>query len=619
MNWRPHVGPLFWYELTRSARRGREIWLRCVYGSFLLIALFLVYTNWLAAYYRGYNPWDIFEGASLPLREMSSFANSFFSALMISQLVAVLLLTPAYTAGAIAGEKERRTLEFLLTTDLSDSEIVLGKLLARLATLGLLLLTGLPVVSLMELWGGIDPVPVLAGFMVTAMTMFAVGSLSVLVSIHAKGYLQAVFHSYVYLTVFTVCCGLPVLSVAAEMFSRLTRSFQPAYALINMSVCALLLAATGVGLSLAAVSQFREAALPRGRVLRAAPRPPARKPAPAPPPERPAERPPMERPAPPARSAPQYDRVPIGDSAMLWKELTYEQNINELFPTGLWKEMRAPTGGILFVCLLLACCCTGLLSRDGSLLAYHVGEGLMEVGNLFIRSLGAPLCCVAFFVVALRAGGSISREREQQTLEGLLMTPLDREEILFAKLLGCILCIHPFWWTVAIALGVGLLTGSLHVLAVPLLATAVVVYAVLAAGVGLWFSSLPGTTLQSTLRTVLAVLVLGGGAWMWSEYAKNFMASFLSPAEVQWVQRLLIYGLTPPVTLHALAFHYGDFLASPGSSSWENLLAAVVGVLCYALLGWLVWRSALSRLRPAKERVTKRRLRRAEADLQTRR
>src|SRR5262249_3938132 len=153
------VGPLFWYELRRSARRGRESWMRCIYGSFLLVGLFLVYANSLAGH--GYNPWEIFEGASLPRSEMPDFANSCFVALMTSQLIAVVLLTPAYTAGAIAEEKERQTLELLLTTALTDEEIVLGKLLARLANLGLVLLTGLPVLSLMELWGGIDPLAVL--------------------------------------------------------------------------------------------------------------------------------------------------------------------------------------------------------------------------------------------------------------------------------------------------------------------------------------------------------------------------------------------------------------------------------------------------------------------------
>ena len=51
---------------------------------------------------------------------------------------------------AVADEKDRRTLDYLLTTDLGDSEIVFGKLIARLATLSLILLTGLPIFSLLQ-------------------------------------------------------------------------------------------------------------------------------------------------------------------------------------------------------------------------------------------------------------------------------------------------------------------------------------------------------------------------------------------------------------------------------------------------------------------------------------
>src|SRR5262249_60934626 len=75
---------------------------------------------------------------------------------------AVLVLPPAYLAGAIAEEKDRRTLPLLFLTPLYDREIVLGKLFARLAHLGGVLLTGVPILSLLLLWGGVDR-PVLLG------------------------------------------------------------------------------------------------------------------------------------------------------------------------------------------------------------------------------------------------------------------------------------------------------------------------------------------------------------------------------------------------------------------------------------------------------------------------
>lgn len=163
-------GPVLFYDLMRTARRGRYLVLRCVYAAALLLTLV---ATW---------PWS-----SVPLKMMPRYAESFFASFMIVQFAAVFLLTPAYTAGAIADEKERRTLDFLLATDLRDREIVLGKLAARLANMLLLLLTGLPVLSLLQFLGGVDPNLVLAGFVAIVFTVLGLGSLSILVSAMRAG------------------------------------------------------------------------------------------------------------------------------------------------------------------------------------------------------------------------------------------------------------------------------------------------------------------------------------------------------------------------------------------------------------------------------------------------
>ena len=99
------------------------------------------------------------------------------------QYLAVFLLTPIYTAGVIAEEKDRRTLDLLLTTRLTNREIVAGLLASRLATLGLIFLTILPVLSLMEFLGGVDPKLVLAGFLITGAAVITNGSMCMLVSL----------------------------------------------------------------------------------------------------------------------------------------------------------------------------------------------------------------------------------------------------------------------------------------------------------------------------------------------------------------------------------------------------------------------------------------------------
>ena len=150
--WLKLFGPVLFYDLVRTARRGRYFLIRGLYAGALCLLLF----------------WQFLEYAVTSeqvrsSREIANFAESFFYGFMYIQFLAVLFLTPAFTAGAVAEEKERRTLEFLLATDLRNREIVLSKLAARTGNLMLVVLTGLPILSLTQFLGGIDPGLMLAG------------------------------------------------------------------------------------------------------------------------------------------------------------------------------------------------------------------------------------------------------------------------------------------------------------------------------------------------------------------------------------------------------------------------------------------------------------------------
>ena len=71
------------------------------------------------------------------------------------ELTAVLLIAPAATAGAICLDKARGTLAHVFLTDLTDREIVLGKLAARLVPVWGLLLCLLNVAAATECYRGI--------------------------------------------------------------------------------------------------------------------------------------------------------------------------------------------------------------------------------------------------------------------------------------------------------------------------------------------------------------------------------------------------------------------------------------------------------------------------------
>ncbi|GEO27512.1 hypothetical protein AAC03nite_32970 [Alicyclobacillus acidoterrestris] len=98
-----------------------------------------------------------------------------FVILSLLQMVVVAFLTPAFAAGAVSGERERKTLAVLLTTPLSPIGILLGKILSSSALLVLLVVVTLPVYSLVFLYGGAVPQELIAvlGFQLFTIVMIA--------------------------------------------------------------------------------------------------------------------------------------------------------------------------------------------------------------------------------------------------------------------------------------------------------------------------------------------------------------------------------------------------------------------------------------------------------------
>lgn len=62
----------------------------------------------------------------------------------VLEFVMLIFIMPAVTAGSISGERERQTLDLMLTTDMTPAEIVLGKLMSSLSTMFLLIISSFP-------------------------------------------------------------------------------------------------------------------------------------------------------------------------------------------------------------------------------------------------------------------------------------------------------------------------------------------------------------------------------------------------------------------------------------------------------------------------------------------
>lgn len=98
------------------------------------------------------------------------------------QLVLLALLAPILSAPAISSERERSSLDLLLTSPLSATAIVLGKLLSAVVYLLLLAISSLPVFSVCFRLGAVGPLEVMSTYLVLFSMTIVCGSIGLAAS-----------------------------------------------------------------------------------------------------------------------------------------------------------------------------------------------------------------------------------------------------------------------------------------------------------------------------------------------------------------------------------------------------------------------------------------------------
>ena len=146
--WGP--GPVFVYESIVATRRWQFYALRFLFVLGLLTALAMGwYVTGSMSQFAGPN------AGGLTMRQLAVLGQYFYYAIATTQLALVLLVAPAATAGSICLDRARGTLTHMCATDLTDGEIVLGKLGARLLPVLSLVVATVPVLAIAGLLGGI--------------------------------------------------------------------------------------------------------------------------------------------------------------------------------------------------------------------------------------------------------------------------------------------------------------------------------------------------------------------------------------------------------------------------------------------------------------------------------
>ncbi len=126
----------------------------------------------------------------------AGYGQNLFTFLVIFQVVLLAFVTPALTAGAISGERERQTIDLLFCTRIRPFSILWGKLVASMSFVLLLLLLSMPVFSLVFLFGGIELDQLLLAFVVTTVAALTFGALGLFFSTLARRTLPATVAAY---------------------------------------------------------------------------------------------------------------------------------------------------------------------------------------------------------------------------------------------------------------------------------------------------------------------------------------------------------------------------------------------------------------------------------------
>jgi ABC-type transport system involved in multi-copper enzyme maturation permease subunit len=134
-----------------------------------------------------------------------------YLALLIAQFALIILIAPAMTSAAVAGERERQTLDLLLVTNTGSFRIVIGKVMESFAMLALLILCGLPVMSLCLLTGGVSVGQILIGELFLLAVAFASVSVGVFCSALFRSTAVSAVMSYLIILVIGLTTALPFL------------------------------------------------------------------------------------------------------------------------------------------------------------------------------------------------------------------------------------------------------------------------------------------------------------------------------------------------------------------------------------------------------------------------
>lgn len=428
--------------------------------------------------------------SSLPEIISLRFCDTF----IVQQMLLLLLLTPALTAGAITDEKRKGTLEHLLLTELDAWHLILGKLLGRLAKVMQVMVAGLPVFAVMAGFAGVRPISLVMVLVSLIIPLIGIASLALLASVWFRQTRDAILTLYLGLIV----AALLVLKLGGPLrylnpLYNLNPAWGPSW-ILNHPEAWRRITAGAIAWGLIAMTSLTLAIRHlRSRYLNG-----------------------LSAQVPRKLQWMSEDREPIENDPIFWRE----RHIEGLAPNPTLR--RIPQW--LMIALL------ALLSTTSSLMILYrsltgsfndLARALLQLDIVGVSSLmpqassgflfqGIVGMLVGGLIVGIRCSGAFIAEREKHTWDAILLTPLTAREIVSAKLWGILGA--SYWYFVAYAapaIALSTLSGPLGFAYTLLWLGATVLGMYLIGATGLWCSVHATSSWRSLLNTVL-IGYLGG-------------------------------------------------------------------------------------------------------------
>ena len=210
------LNPVFRRELYTTLRSWKTYGALTAYVAILIaveqIAMGTNMGNYNYGYYGGYG----FDPQSI---------TTLYSILAGFQFVLIAIITPALTAGSIAGERERQTLNLMLITKMSTFKIAVGKLMSSLSIIVLLIIASMPVFAMVFYYGGVSIFDLLAVILYTILSAAAMGSICIFLSSLFKRTVSATVLSYI--TIMVLCIGTFIAALIVYLIFNVLYSYRP--------------------------------------------------------------------------------------------------------------------------------------------------------------------------------------------------------------------------------------------------------------------------------------------------------------------------------------------------------------------------------------------------------